>query len=74
MSQDIAVRQSIRRSVTEQSKLLDSIGTVQLERLQYKVLAITKKLSDKMVEETGVEASMTKEDVKGHLEMVRKEI
>ena len=43
-------------------------------RLQYKVLAITKKLSDKMVEETGVEASMTKEDVKGHLEMVRKEI
>ncbi len=69
------MRQTIRRSVTEQSKLLDSIGTAQMEQeLQYKVLAITKKLSDKMVEETGVEASMTEEDVKAHIEMVRKEI
>jgi hypothetical protein len=32
VSQDIAVRQSIRRSVTEQSKLLDSIGTAQMEQ------------------------------------------
>jgi hypothetical protein len=32
VSQDIAVRQSIRRPVTEQSKLLGSIGTVQMEQ------------------------------------------
>jgi hypothetical protein len=75
VSQDIALRHSIRKSVTEQSKLLDSIGTAQMEKeLQSRVLTITKKLSGKMEEETGVEASMTEEDMKEHIEMVRKEI
>jgi hypothetical protein len=60
VSQDTALRHSIRKSVTEQSKLLDSIGTAQMEQeLQSKVLVITNKLSNKMVEETWVELSMT---------------
>jgi hypothetical protein len=44
------------------------------QELQSKVLTITKKLSDKMEEEAGVEASMTVEDTKEQIEMVRKEI
>ena len=73
--QDVAIRHSIRKSVTEQLKLLDSIGTAQMEqKLQSRVLTITKKLSDKMEEETGVEASMAVEDVGEQIEMVRKEI
>jgi hypothetical protein len=75
ISQDTALRQSIRRSVTEQSKLLDSIGTAHMEQeLQSRVLTIAKKLSDNMVEETGVEASMTENDIKEHIEMVKNEI
>ena len=75
VSQDVALRHSIRKSVTEQSKLLDSIGTAQMEQeLQSRVLTITKKISDKMEEETGVDASMTIEDMKEQIEMVRKEI
>jgi hypothetical protein len=75
VSQDIALRHSIRRSITAQSKLLDSIGTAQMEQeLQSRILTVTKKLSDKMEEETGVEGSMTEEDIKEHIEMVRKEI
>jgi hypothetical protein len=75
VSQDTALRHSIRKSVTEQSKLLDSIGTAQMEQeLQSKVLAITNKLSNKMVEETGVELSMTENDIKEHIEIVRDEI
>ena len=75
VSQDMALRTSIRRSVTEQSKLLDSIGTAQMDQeLQSRVLTVTKKLTDKMEEETGVEASMTEEDIKEHIELVRKEI
>ena len=71
----MTLRTSIRRSVTEQSKLLDSIGTAQMDQeLQSRVLTVTKKLSDKMEEETGVEASMTDEDIKEHIEMVRKQI
>ena len=47
VSQDTALRQSIRRSVTEQSKLLDSIGTAHMEQeLQSRVLTVAKKLSD----------------------------
>jgi len=75
VSQDVSLRHSIRKSVTEQSKLLDSIGTAQMEQeLQTRILTITKKLSGKMEEETGVEVSMTEEDMKEHIEMVRKEI
>ena len=44
------------------------------QELQSKVLTIAKKLSDKMEEETGVEASMIVEDIKEQIEMVRKEI
>ena len=43
------------------------------QELQSRVLTVTKKVSDKMEEETGVEASMTEEDIKEHIEMVRKE-
>lgn len=32
VSQDASLRQSIRKSVMEQSKLLDSIGTAEMER------------------------------------------
>ena len=75
ISQDTALRQSIRRSVTEQSKLLDGIGTAQMEQeLQSRVLTIAKKLSVNMVEETGIEASMTENDMKEHINMVKNEI
>ena len=75
VSQDIALRNSIRKSVTEQSKLLHSMGTAHMQQeLESKVLTINKKVSDKMEEETGVEPSMTLEDIKEHIEMVRKEI
>ena len=75
VSQDIALRNSIRKSVTEQSKLLHDMGTAQMQQeLESRVITITKKLSDKMEEETGVEASMTVEDMKEQIEMVKKEV
>jgi hypothetical protein len=44
LSQDLTLRNAIRKSVMEQSKLQDSIGTAQMEReLQTSVLAIVKK-------------------------------
>ena len=75
ISQDIALRNSIRKSVNEQSKLLHGMGTAQMQQeLESKVLTINKKVSNMMEEETGVEPSMTDEDIKEHIEMVRKEI
>jgi hypothetical protein len=75
VSQDTTLRQSIRRSVTEQSKLLDSIGTAHMEQeLQSRVLTIAKKNSDDMAEETGVETSMSEDDMKDYLEVVMNEL
>jgi hypothetical protein len=75
VSQDLALRQSIRKSVTAQSKLLDSIGTAQLEtELQRRVLTVAKKTSGDMAEKTGVEASMTEDEIKDYIGRVRKEL
>jgi hypothetical protein len=75
VSQDTGLRQSIRRSVTEQSKLLHSIGTAHMEQeLQSRVLTVAKKISDTMIEETGVKASMTENEIKEYIEMVKNEI
>jgi hypothetical protein len=75
VSQDSTLRQSIKRSVTEQSKLLDSIGTAHMEQeLQSRVLTIARKNSDAMAEETGVETSIDEDDMKDYLEIVMKEL
>jgi hypothetical protein len=75
VSQDTTLRQSIRRSVTEQSRLLDSIGTAHMEQeLQSRVLTIAKKNSDAMTEETGIETSMNEDDMKDYLEIVMNEL
>jgi hypothetical protein len=75
VSQDTALRVSIRRSVTEQSKLLDSLGTAHMEQeLQSRVLAIAKKYSNMMGEKTGVQASMTENDMKEYIKMVTNEV
>jgi hypothetical protein len=75
VSQDLALRQSIRKSVTAQSKLLDSIGTAQMEtELQRRVLTVAKKASGDMAEKTGVEASMNEDEIKDYIERVMKEL
>jgi hypothetical protein len=75
VSQDMTLRQSIRKSVMEQSKLLDSIGTAEMEReVQKQVLTVAKKTSATMEEKTGVEASMNEGDMKDYVELVIKEL
>jgi hypothetical protein len=75
VSQDLALRQSIRQSVMEQSKFLDSMGTAQMEsELQTRVLKTAKKASDSMEEESGVESSMTDDDMKDYMEIVMNEL
>ena len=73
VSQDITLRQSIRKSVMEQSKLLDSIGTAEMEReVQKQVLTVVKKTSAAMTERSGVEATMNEDDMKDYVEFVIK--
>jgi hypothetical protein len=75
VSQDLTLRQSIRQSVKEQSKFLDSMGTAQMEsELQTRVLRTAKKASDSMEEESGIESSMTEDDMKDYMEIVMNEL
>jgi hypothetical protein len=75
VSQDVKLRQSIRRSALEEVKFLESIGTAQMEQeLQKRVLTIAKKNSDNMIEETGVQPSLSEDDIKQYLGEVIKEI
>jgi hypothetical protein len=75
VSQDTALRLSIRKSLTDQSKFLHSLGTAHMEQeLQSAVLKIAKKHSDVMAQNTGVEASMTDTDIKEYMSMVMDEI
>jgi hypothetical protein len=71
----LTLRQSIRKSVMEQSKLLDSIGTAEMQRkVQTQVLTIAKKTSAAIEEKSGVEASMTEGEMKEYVELVIKEV
>jgi hypothetical protein len=44
------------------------------QELQSRVLTVAKKISDTMIEETGVKASMTENEIKEYIEMVKNEI
>ena len=75
VSQDTTLRLTIRKSITEQAKFLDSMGSAQMEQeLHSTVMKIMKKQSDVLTEKTGVESSMTENDIKEYMTMVMDEI
>ena len=75
VSVDSKLRESIRQFAISEPKLLDSIGTAHMEQeIQRRVLVITKQNQDRMAEETGIQSSLTDEDVKEYLEQVIEEV
>lgn len=71
VSEDSNLRKSIRNFAINESKLLDSIGTAQMEQeLQKRVLNLTESLEATMIQETGVQSSLTEDDVKEYLHEV----
>lgn len=75
VSEDSKLRQSIRTLAIKESKLLDSIGTAHMEQEIIKqVIKMTKQNQFKMVEESGIQPSLTEEDMKVYLEKVIEEV
>jgi len=77
ISQDTKLRQSIRQFAIKESKLLDNIGTAQMEQeIQRSVLKIAKEQEDILKDRTGVEqsAAFDEQDMKLYLEEVMKEV
>jgi hypothetical protein len=75
VSQDEKLRGSIRKYVMEESNLLDSIGTAQMEQdIEKTVLKIAKEQQEVLTEQTGVEPSLTEDEVKEYLDTVLLEV
>jgi hypothetical protein len=75
ISEDSRLRDSIRNFARKESRLLDSIGTAHMEQeIEKRVITLTKQNQDRMVEETGIQSSLTEEDMKQYLEEVINEV
>ena len=75
VSEDSTLRQSIRDFAMKESRLLDSIGTAHMEQeIQKKVIDFTKRNQDRMAEETGIQSSLSEEDVKEYFQQVIREV
>jgi hypothetical protein len=75
VAEDSNLRKSIRDFAKGQSRLLDSIGSAQMEQeIEKRVIVFTKQIQDKMVEEAGIEPSLTEDETKRYLEQVIKEV
>jgi hypothetical protein len=75
VSQDTRLRQSIRKLAKSESRLLYSIATAQMEReIQKRLIKITRANQELMLTETGVQSTLTDEDVKQYLWQVLTEI
>ena len=75
MSEDVRLRQSIRKSAENESKLLVSIGSAQMEqKIEKKVIRMATDHAASMTEQTGVQLSLTEYDMKHYLSTVLKDI
>jgi hypothetical protein len=75
VSQDSKLRQSIRNFAIKESRLLDSIGTAQMEQeIENRVIDLTKRSQNIMAEESGIESSLSEDDVKQYLAQVIAEV
>ena len=72
VSQDSSLRTSIRASLLE---LVDNIGTAQMEQeIEKRVLKVAREQQDVLTEQSGIESSLTEEDMKQYLEQVIEEV
>ena len=75
VSQDSSLRKSIRNSTMDVAKLLDIIGTPQMDQeIERRVLNTAKEEQSVLLKQTGIEPSLTERDMKQYLGTVLKEI
>jgi hypothetical protein len=68
ISQDIKLRQSLRKSVEQQSTLLDKIGASEMEQeIRKRVIKVMGDLSYQTEEKTGIQTSIEEQDIKEYL-------
>jgi hypothetical protein len=75
IAEDSDLRKSIRNFAIGQSGLLDSIGSAEMQQeIEKRVIELTKQTQEKMTEETGIEPSITEDEMKQYLAQVIEEV
>jgi hypothetical protein len=75
ISEDSELRKAIRRTAVKELKILDTIGTAQVDtQLQDKVAKLVKEYSDKMNSEVGVQVDLSEHEAKLYLDEVIAEL
>lgn len=75
VAQDSNLRKSIRNLAVHETKLLDSIGSAHMEQaIMGRAINLTKKYSESMMQETGVQSSLDEQEIKDYLNTVINEI
>jgi hypothetical protein len=75
VANDVKLRQAIKNSAINESRLLGSIGTAEMQQqLEDKIMKITKDKADFIADESGVDSSLTDDEMKKYLEKVIKEV
>lgn len=75
VSQDLKLRQSIRDSAIEESRLLVSIGSAQMiQEIEKNVIHVVEQEKIKMAQHTGLQSTFTDQDTRKYLRTVLKEI
>jgi hypothetical protein len=75
VSQDSELRKIVRKVAIRESKLLDSIGSAELEQeIIMRVMPLLHSQANNIKEETGIESSLTDEDIKQYLGDVLTEV
>jgi hypothetical protein len=71
VSQDTHLRKSIRTIALKETKLLDSIGTAQMQlEIESRVLKVAKEQEETLKEQTGVQPSLDEDDIKEYLDQI----
>ncbi len=75
VAQDVKLRKSLRKSVEQQTNILDNIGSSQMEQeIRKKVIKIMKDLSYQTEQMTGIQTSLQEQDIQQYLNKVIEEI
>ena len=75
VAQDSGIRKLIRKSIREELRLLDRIGTAQMQKeIENKVIYFAKRETTDLIEDSGIEPSLSDSDVQGYLKQVLDEV
>jgi hypothetical protein len=75
VSQDIELRESIKKSTLRESKFLDSMGTAHMKKeLMKRMLIRARKEQKELIQESGVNTSLSEEDIIGIIKEVEKDV